>query len=147
MTRTRADIKSITFVIEGKPVPWKRPGQARNGHRYDTQKVIKGDVAWICKQALPANFEPFTGAVSLKVYFYFARPLTGPRSNPDKHPYHTCKPDKDNLEKIIKDSVNGIAWVDDAQVDRGSSRKLYALERNEARTVVMISEIPKRKGK
>ena len=28
----------------------------------------------------------------------------------------TVKPDSDNVEKAVKDALNGVAWVDDCQV-------------------------------
>jgi Holliday junction resolvase RusA-like endonuclease len=39
---------------------------------------------------------------------------------------HVKKPDIDNLVKGLFDSLNGLAWVDDAQVFEVSSRKLYS---------------------
>jgi len=38
------------------------------------------------------------------------------------------KPDKDNVIKAIYDGLNGVCWVDDAQVCEGVQRKRYAAE-------------------
>ena len=40
----------------------------------------------------------------------------------------TGKPDKDNVIKAIYDGLNGVCWVDDAQVCEGVQRKRYAAE-------------------
>lgn len=53
----------------------------------------------------------------------------------------TKKPDTDNVLKVIADSLNQIAYKDDAQVVDASVRKFYS--RN-PRTVVCISEVPPR---
>jgi len=139
--------KSVAFVIPGNPTPWQRPGQGASGQRYDKQRDKKREIAWPCKDAMQGTGGPLSGPVVMRVYFYFPRPKSGPRKNAKKFPYPDCIPDVDNCCKLIADGVNGIAWDDDAQVVELYARKLYALERNEARTVVMITEIPKRKGK
>lgn len=38
------------------------------------------------------------------------------------------KPDSDNIEKIVFDSLNGIVWRDDAQVVEWAGRKIYGAE-------------------
>jgi Holliday junction resolvase RusA-like endonuclease len=40
---------------------------------------------------------------------------------------YTGKPDKDNIEKLVMDALNGVAWVDDCQVDRGPVVKRYGV--------------------
>lgn len=37
--------------------------------------------------------------------------------------YHTAKPDKDNIEKLLTDALNGAAWVDDAQIQGGGVKR------------------------
>lgn len=39
----------------------------------------------------------------------------------------TKKPDRDNIDKIIMDALNGVAFYDDAQVVAGGVLKLYGL--------------------
>jgi Holliday junction resolvase RusA-like endonuclease len=38
---------------------------------------------------------------------------------------HTKRPDLDNLEKLVLDALNGVAYADDSQVWSKSSRKEY----------------------
>lgn len=40
----------------------------------------------------------------------------------------TKKPDLDNVVKLIGDALNGIAWLDDAQIARVTAAKAYAAE-------------------
>lgn len=37
----------------------------------------------------------------------------------------TAKPDSDNVEKAIKDALNGVVWVDDAQAVFGIKEKVF----------------------
>ncbi len=37
--------------------------------------------------------------------------------------YHTSKPDKDNIEKLLVDALNGLAWVDDSQIQGGGIKR------------------------
>lgn len=51
---------------------------------------------------------------------------------------YTKKVDCDNLAKIVLDSLNGIAYKDDAQVYELSVKKLYA---EEPKVVVTLTEV------
>ena len=61
------------------------------------------------------------GPVVLDLYCYLPRPKTF--KNKKRH--HVRKPDRDNLEKGIKDALKGIIWKDDSQVCDGRTRKMY----------------------
>lgn len=56
----------------------------------------------------------------------------------DKKLRPTKKPDFDNIGKVICDSLNGIAYRDDAQIVDAMVRKFYA---EEPRVVVVIADI------
>lgn len=68
--------------------------------------------------------EPFAGAVTLAMTFYFPRPKghfgTGKNagilkaSAPKRH---TVKPDLDKIVRAVKDGMTGVVYRDDAQVD------------------------------
>lgn len=62
-----------------------------------------------------------TGPVVLDLFFYLPRPKTLPK----KIRYHVRKPDRDNLEKGVKDALKGVLYKDDAQVFDGRTRKEY----------------------
>lgn len=54
----------------------------------------------------------------------------------------TKKPDFDNIGKVICDSLNGIAYRDDAQIVDAQVRKFYS---DTPRVVVIITDIPDEK--
>lgn len=54
----------------------------------------------------------------------------------------TKKPDFDNIGKVICDSLNGIAYRDDAQIVDAQVRKFYS---DTPRVVVIIADIPDEK--
>lgn len=53
----------------------------------------------------------------------------------------TKKPDVDNIIKIILDSLNGLAYKDDAQIVACTCQKLYVNDDNEPRVEVKIEKI------
>lgn len=84
---------------------------------------------------------PEAGPVCVDLTFYFPRPKghyrTGRRTHelrPDAPKFHTSKPDRDNSDKAVLDSLSQLGfWKDDAQVCDGRIQKLYG-----ARTGVEI---------
>jgi len=79
------------------------------------------------------DVKPIEGPVMLNFVAYFKRPKshygTGKNSHKLKKTapfYHTNKPDKDNVEKLIGDALNGYIWKDDCQVcDSERERTVY----------------------
>ena len=58
---------------------------------------------------------PWDCAIALRVdaYFTIPRSWTKKRKGEAVGQPHTQKPDGDNILKLLKDSLNGLAWVDD----------------------------------
>ena len=121
----------IEFFIPGLPIAKARPKFAvRNGfaRAYTPKKSLEYEnlVSLYGRKAITA---PLNGPVALDLLFCMSIPL----STPKKHlktilaSPHIKRPDNDNLIKQICDGLNGIAWVDDAQVWSISARKLYSL--------------------
>lgn len=82
----------------------------------------------------------WAGPVSLNLYAYFAPPKSWPRWRKQLLRDGLCipfchTPDADNIWKLVADALNGVAWMDDRQVDGGCWR-FYALR---ARTEVTIA--------
>lgn len=76
---------------------------------------------------------PLTGPVELNVTYLMPRPKNHYRTGKhagqlkdDAPRMHTSKPDRDNLDKALKDALKGICWIDDAQVCDGRSQKMYS---------------------
>lgn len=71
-----------------------------------------------------------TGPVRLNIVFRMPMPesWTGAKKKRMNGQPHTTKPDRDNLEKGVCDSLNKIIWKDDGQVFDGSTSKYYSFE-------------------
>jgi len=79
------------------------------------------------KKAIQAEFGkrmPFHEGVSIVVNAWFQRPKSKIwKTKPMPAYRHTTKPDADNVLKAVLDALNGLAWVDDAQVFSATVRK------------------------
>lgn len=68
-----------------------------------------------------------TCPVALTCQFLFPIPKSWSkkkrRAALDRQILHTQKPDLDNLMKLVKDALNGVAYVDDAQIVSATSHK------------------------
>jgi len=78
------------------------------------------------KRAHP-DHRPWTGPVMLRFTAIFEVPPSWPekvkRAALTGRLYHTTKPDKDNIEKLITDALNGHAWADDGQCQGGGVKR------------------------
>lgn len=128
---------TISFEVPGVPVPQSRPRVSRYGTYYPPKvKAYREYIATIAKAAMSGR-EPLQGALEMSCTFFF----TPPKNTPKKAlsmmygTYHTKKPDADNLVKCVQDSLNGICYVDDAQIAVLHASKVYA---DEPRAEIMI---------
>ena len=69
--------------------------------------------------------EPLTGAVEMRINFFFKYPKSWSKKRKQSTIWHTSRPDVDNLQKACLDSLNGIAYIDDSQVCYLTSKKQY----------------------
>ncbi|MFN9872882.1 MAG: RusA family crossover junction endodeoxyribonuclease [Cyanobacteriota bacterium] len=88
------------FTIQGPPVS----NQTRNRARLQQWKV---DVRSAAQARAPAGAAPVADAVLFTVTYY----------------YEGDSPDVDNIIKPIQDALNGLVFVDDAQVAETKARK------------------------
>lgn len=88
------------FTIQGPPVS----AQTRNRPRLAQWKQ---DVRNAAVAAVPAGAAPATGPAKITITYY----------------YEGDAPDADNIIKPIQDALNGVVFVDDAQVVETKSRK------------------------
>lgn len=134
--------REVKIVIDGKP-----EGQVRaafttlpNGRRLvytppHPCKVYKRTIELLARQKFPT---PLLGPVSVHVLAVF------PRLAWDKLPGsapHTSKPDCDNVAKAVMDALNGVAFVDDAQVSQLTVKKERAALNQRTRTEVTITSL------
>lgn len=130
--------KVSSFTILGNPKAQKRHRyrnvETKSGKHfvqsYDPSLSDKADFKAEMKRYAPEH--PLTGPLRLDLCFVFPRPNshfgTGSNSNklkPSAPEHHISKPDRDNLDKIIMDSMTGIFWKDDCQVCQGFIKKVW----------------------
>lgn len=101
------------------PVAKQRPrfGKGRTYTPKETRKaeaIIKG----IASRSL-RGFKPYDEPIQVDWRFVLPRPKK------PKFSYPACKPDLDNLVKLVSDALNGIAWVDDSRIVQQSELKMY----------------------
>lgn len=118
----------VTFTAYGQPVPQSRPRVSRYGTYYPAKvKAYREYIATVAKTAMRGR-EPLQGALEMSCTFFFVPPKSTPKKTLSAMygTYHTKKPDADNLVKCVQDSLNGICYVDDAQIAVLNARKYYA---------------------
>lgn len=131
------------FEIKGRPKGKARP-RFTGSHTYtpqstrDYEENIKAAFIMAYPKAKPIEADVPIETV-IKAYFPIPQSFTGKKrllyERGDIYP--TIKPDCDNIEKIILDSLNGIAFFDDKQVVKSSVSKLYTSSGNEHVEVII----------
>ena len=129
------------FEIPGEPVAKGRPRFARVGkfvRTYTPANTLNFEkcVAWY---AMKAGIKPIVGPVEMIIKFYFCLPKSKYRKRKpvEEHPKLT-KPDLDNCIKSVKDSLNKIAYADDAQVWKITAEKYYCGQNEIPRTEIIL---------
>lgn len=108
----------IEFTVPGDAVPWARAG-ANGAQRFTPakQRSYAGTLKLFCQRAMNGR-EPLQGPIELSVLaVYEWRKSSSPKKR--ALPGAECKtsrPDIDNIGKIVMDSLNTVAWSDDAQI-------------------------------
>lgn len=129
---------AITFIIPGEAVPFARAG-GRGKVRFTPakQRSAMGVVKLFAQQAM-AGAAPMEGPLHLSLECDFLVPASWSKKQKAAADYKSSKPDLDNLTKLHKDALNGICWIDDAQV-----ASIYAIKRYRplAQTRVVISRL------
>jgi Holliday junction resolvase RusA-like endonuclease len=113
----------IRLEFDLKPLAKQSFKTTKTGHSYQPKDIVdfKNAVRWIARAQAPQlsqSDKPF----HVELVFSFRRPES--TKKPLKTQIDefnalvvkTTKPDVDNLTKAILDALNGIIWIDDAQV-------------------------------
>ena len=136
----------INFTIPGKPKALKRHRVSRNGGMYDPSSTDKKEI-WL-QIAKHRPKQPLDANIYLKLIFHMPRPKyhfktkAGKPTDIVKDKYneiklHGCKPDLDNLVKMVADILQPQIICDDSQICWLSAVKQYG----KPRTEVFIEEI------
>ncbi len=120
----------IVITLAGTPTGKGRPRFSRkSGHAYTPEKTrtYEDNLAYIAQAAMHGR-ELYSGPLSVYVLAIF--PVPASWSNKKRAQAlagsvrPTCKPDADNLLKVL-DAFNGIVWHDDKQIVNASILKRY----------------------
>jgi Holliday junction resolvase RusA-like endonuclease len=131
-------MRTVKFIIPGKPRAWKRHKTGRFGNSYNPSEK---DQKRIVDYAFAAGIhgEPHQGPVILIVRAYVQRPLRLMREKDQEEAIiSTSSPDVDNILKNIKDALNTIAYRDDAQIWFEIGSKKYHEKSEMPRTEVTL---------
>lgn len=125
----------VKFTVLGEPQGKGRPKFARHGNFVTTrtpdktvlyENLIKTEYRRQCGDTMFPEKEP----ISITVYAFFEIPKSVSKKKAaamlsgEIRP--TKKPDYDNIGKVVSDSLNKVAYHDDAQVVDGLVRKFYS---------------------
>ncbi len=132
---------ALTFTVPGEPVPQPRPRVSTRGGFARAYVPAKHPVhayrAAIANAARAAGAGVHGEPVSVVIDFVWERPKSHLRKSGVKPDAPVLpRPDLDNTTKAVLDSLNGVAWEDDSQVQRLVVEKSYGPE---ARTTVRIT--------
>lgn len=135
----------IKFEVLGKPVAKARPRITKKGFAYTPAKTVEYEN--LVKRTFKKEFKnhkPYEGIVKANIIAVFEIPKSYSKKKKEEIKKHNNlyphKSDCDNIAKIILDSLNGIAYKDDAQVAILSVNKIYG---EKAKVIVEIKEIEK----
>lgn len=125
------------IYIPGEPRPWKRTG-GNGKRRYTDPEMaeLKRTIGVIARTKFSQPIQQGV-AVSMECCFYVQPPK---RLDLIKRPYPTRRPDLDNMEKLVADALNGIAYHDDCQIVDSHTRKVWAIN-EEPHTSVYVREL------
>ncbi len=132
-------LRSITYEIPLAPIPWQRAGINSQYRRFfDRQKQEKLAIG-LYISSIHNDAPLFEGPLLLEATFYFPYPKTKSKKTP-LPVWHWVKPDGDNLQKFLCDSITDteVVWHDDKQVAWSNVKKLYG---KIPRTIFTISEL------
>lgn len=133
-------MKGCFFVVPGDPEPWRR-ARSRGKVRFTDPRSVafKAKVALFATRACKV---PIEGPVCLRVACYW--PARKPDLKTPRPPeWRDTRPDADNVLKAVADALNGIAYVDDAQVVVATVLKGRTSQGKGARIEVSVMPAPR----
>lgn len=130
----------INLVIPGEPCAKGRP-RFFNNHAITPEKTVNYEV--LVKELFIINKNSkLEGQLKAEITAYYTIPQSKPKKVKAAMELNeirpTKKPDLDNIQKIILDSLNGYAYKDDSQIVSIKADKYYS---NEPRVEITISEL------
>lgn len=106
----------IDIFIKIKPSGKQRhSGSGRSA--YTPKETVRAESiikTYVKIEMLKKNIKMSTSHIKLSIIYYFKR--TKHTIKTDSYHFRSKKPDSDNLDKLVMDSMNGVLYKDDAQV-------------------------------
>ncbi|MCK9393915.1 RusA family crossover junction endodeoxyribonuclease [bacterium] len=133
------------FTIYGKPQGKGRPRITTRGgfaHAYSSKQTV--DYEKLIKEEWLKHYSdttPLKSAIYLQINAYYKIPTSFKKADKEQarlgvlRPF--TKPDFDNIEKIIADALNKLAYNDDVQITTNQTKRRYSTE---PRVEVLICE-------
>ncbi len=120
----------LHLIIPGPPVAKQRPRSGR-GRMYTPKETVNYETyvreLWVIAYH---NFTPIQGAVRINLYVYLGIPQSASKKRQAQMLSGEIgaakKPDLDNVEKIICDALQGLAYLDDKQIVEVHSFKAFS---------------------
>lgn len=137
-------MRSIQLTIDETPIPASRPRVTKYSTYYKEpylsykakllDYMTKATSGY--KNPVFAKYEP----LHIDIIFYMPIPksISKKKAKLLLGSYHTKKPDKDNLEKAVLDSMNGLMYYDDGQICSSTVKKIYS---DKPRTEINIQSL------
>lgn len=148
----------LAFTIPGRPrtksrprtsarVVWKdgKPMAISTVHSDPEQRRLEAEVLRLFRARYPQHV-PWTGPIMLRFTAVFDVPDSWPKALKEAAAsgavYHSGRPDKDNIEKLIVDALNGWAFVDDGQIQGGGVKRYGGPARIDVRLTLLSHNLP-----
>ncbi len=134
-------MKRISFFVHCEPVPQPRAKVSTVGG-FARAYVDKKHPSHALKQAIRDAFvgEKLQGPIGCDLLFRFTRPKSHTRKQRESG-WHTGKADIDNLQKLVFDAFNGLAYDDDKQIAFVTAYKRWVSEETESGIHISLWEL------
>lgn len=136
----------VKFTVPGRPIAKGRPRMTKTGHTYTPQQTVEYENLVRLEYQRQCGGFQFAKDIPLDVRIIAYYPIPKSVSH-KKYAQMTDgiirpmkKPDADNVCKSILDSLNAIAYHDDAQVVDCQIRKFYSTSPRVAVTILPVNQ-------
>ena len=119
------------FVIPGPPMGKARPRMTKTGHTYTPEETVMYENLVKTEYERQVDHRYADDAMlDVRVFAYYPIPKSASKKKQkamrENRIRPTKKPDWDNIGKIVCDSLNSVAYRDDAQIVDAMVRKFYS---------------------
>lgn len=134
-------MKRISFFVHCEPVPQPRAKVSTRGG-FARAYVDKKHPSHALKQAIRDAFvgEKLQGPIGCDLLFRFTRPKSHTKKQRESG-WHTGKADIDNLQKLVFDAFNGLAYDDDKQIAFVTAYKRWVSEETDSGIHINLWEL------